>query len=90
MRTHKTDKELISDECFKAGQELEALRALITFALFQAENANPEQFVELQRPWEAMLRMMHEKIELVDERTGEAAYIAATYDLTDGPSWPAH
>lgn len=79
IRTSKNDKQLISDECFKAGQQLEALRALVTFALFQAENAEPEEFLRMRREWEAMLRMMREKIDSVDESTGEAAYLAGTY-----------
>lgn len=78
-RTGSNDKRLISDECFKAGQQLEGLRALVTFALFQAERATPEEFAALQQPWEAMLRMMRDKIDMVDENTGEAAFLASTY-----------
>lgn len=79
MRTASTDKERIHTECFKAEQEISALRALVTFALFQAENAAPEEFGKLQAQWQAMLRMMRERIDMVDDFTGEAAFLAATY-----------
>ncbi|OEI83731.1 hypothetical protein GRI33_06310 [Brucella sp. BO3] len=78
MRTGSNDKSLISDECFKAGQQIEAIRAIVTFALFQAENAEPSDFMRMQRQWEAMLRMIREKIDLVEECNGEAAFLAST------------
>lgn len=78
MRADANDKQLISRQMFNAGQALEGLHALVTFALFQAERAEPLEFMQLQTQWEAMLRMMKEKIECANESTGEAAYIADT------------
>lgn len=78
MRSGTNDKRLISEECFKAGQQLEALRALVAFARFQVERAEPLEFMKLQQQWEAMLRLMEEKLALVDESNGQAAYLADT------------
>lgn len=78
MRTGTNDKALIHEECYKAQQQITDLRALVSFALFQVEHAEPEEFFRLQGAWEAMLRMIKEKLDIVGESTNEAAYLAIT------------
>lgn len=84
MRTGKNDKDLISDECFKAYQHIAAARALVAFALYQAENADAAEFMKLQSEWSAMLRLMREKLDLAQENNGEASYIAETEVINEG------
>ncbi|MFN7125295.1 MAG: hypothetical protein ACK4M8_05390 [Allorhizobium sp.] len=70
----------INDGAWDAEDKLLDLRALVRFALFHVENADPDSFKAAQSEWCTMLYLMKDKVDACFNTVGEMGIMARATD----------